>query len=88
VNITVKVWSPVEPPAKLGIHSTNVAVDWDVCVGDGVCADVYPVALMIWSIRPIIPWPIEKLILPKKNGIQCIACQLQSPAATIKITTF
>ena len=40
-----KVWGPVEPPTKLGVHGTTTAVDWDVCVGDGVCADVCPVSL-------------------------------------------
>jgi len=34
---------------KQGIHGTNVAVDWDVCTGDGVCIDIMPVSLYDWG---------------------------------------
>ena len=47
-----KVWGPVEPPQKLGIHGTSSAIDWDVCVGDGVCIDVCPVSLYDWVDSP------------------------------------
>jgi len=33
----IAVWGPVQPPEKLGIRGTNVAVDWDVCEGHGFC---------------------------------------------------
>ena len=39
------VWGPVDPPKVLGIHGTSVAVDWDVCNGDGICAEVCPVTV-------------------------------------------
>ena len=29
------VWGPVNPPEQLGIHGTNVAVDFDICIADG-----------------------------------------------------
>lgn len=38
-----EVWGEVNPPEKLGIHGTNVAVDHDVCNGDSVCVTVCPV---------------------------------------------
>jgi len=82
-----KVWGPVESPAKLGIHGTNVAVDWDVCVGDGVCADVCPVALYDMVDTPDHPLSNRKADPAReKDCIQCLACQLQCPAAAIKIT--
>ena len=31
---------PVKPPKTLGTHETYVAVNWDICVSDGICADV------------------------------------------------
>jgi NAD-dependent dihydropyrimidine dehydrogenase PreA subunit len=82
-----KVWGPVEPPTALGIHGTNVAVDWDVCVGDGVCADVCPVALYDMVDTPGHPLSNRKADPAReKDCIQCLACEMQCPAAAIKIT--
>jgi len=39
-------------PISNGIHGTEVAVDWDTCVADGVCLDVCPVALFEWAFNP------------------------------------
>ncbi len=39
-------------PTKLGIHGTNVAVDWEACVADGECMDVCPVTLYEWFLNP------------------------------------
>ena len=39
-------------PTKLGIHGTNVAVDLDACVGDGICMDVCPVDVFEWFLNP------------------------------------
>src|SRR5439155_26969309 len=39
-------------PIANGIHGTEVAVDWDTCVADGVCLDVCPVALFEWALNP------------------------------------
>jgi NAD-dependent dihydropyrimidine dehydrogenase PreA subunit len=82
-----KVWGPVEPPKKMGVHGTNVAVDWDACTGDGVCIDICPVSLFDWgeaSGHPIS----EKKSDPvrEKDCIQCLACELQCPTQAIKIT--
>jgi len=82
-----KVWGPVEPPKKLGIHGTNVAVDWDVCTGDGVCIDVCPVSLYDWADASGHPTS-EKKSDPAREPdcIQCLACEMQCPTAAIKIT--
>jgi len=39
-------------PTKLGIHGTNVAVDWESCIADGECMDVCPVTLYEWMLNP------------------------------------
>jgi NAD-dependent dihydropyrimidine dehydrogenase PreA subunit len=81
------VWGPVEPPTKLGIHGTNVAVDWEVCTGDGVCIEVCPVSLFDWADSPGHPTS-EKKSDParEKECIQCLACETQCPTQAIKIT--
>lgn len=78
-----QVWSPSES-GKLGIHGTNVAVDWDVCVGDGVCVDVCPVSLYDWATTP----DGQKRSDPVRQSdcIQCLACETQCPTQAIKIT--
>jgi NAD-dependent dihydropyrimidine dehydrogenase PreA subunit len=81
------VWGPVEPPNKLGIHGTNSAVDWEVCVGDGVCIDVCPVSLYDWAETPGNPLSDKKSDpVREKDCIQCLACELQCPTQAIKIT--
>ena len=78
-----KVWSKAEQ-GKLGIHGTNVAVDWDVCVGDGVCISVCPVSLYDWAQTP----SGDKRSDPARelDCIQCLACETQCPTQAIKIT--
>lgn len=39
-------------PTAHGIHGTAVAVDWDNCIGDGVCMDVCPVFVFEWVLNP------------------------------------
>jgi NAD-dependent dihydropyrimidine dehydrogenase PreA subunit len=81
------VWGPVEPPAKLGIHGTNVAVDWDVCIGDGVCIEVCPVSLYDWADAPAHPTSQKKSDPAREpDCIQCLACETQCPTKAIKIT--
>ncbi len=81
------VWGPVEPPNKLGIHGTNSAVDWDVCVGDGVCIDVCPVSLYEWAETPGNALSAKKSDpVREKDCIQCLACEMQCPTQAIKIT--
>ena len=38
-------------PTKLGIHGTNVAVDWESCIADGSCMDVCPVNVYEWFLN-------------------------------------
>jgi NAD-dependent dihydropyrimidine dehydrogenase PreA subunit len=77
-----KVWGNPDPK-KQPIHGTSSAVDWDVCVGDGVCINVCPVSLYDWADSPG-----GKRSDPAREAdcIQCLACETQCPTQAIKIT--
>lgn len=82
----VAVWGPVDPPEKLGIRGTNVAVDWDICEGHGICIEVCPVQLYEWRDTKGHPTS-EKKAFPTREEecIQCLACEAQCPVQAIKI---
>lgn len=83
-----KVWGPVEPPKKLGIHGTDVAVDWEVCTGDGICIEVCPVMLFEWADALGHPTSEKKSDpVREKDCIKCLACEIQCPTQAIKIST-
>ena len=82
----VAVWGPVDPPEKLGIRGTYVAVDWDICEGCGICLEVCPQQLYDWmetSDHPIS----EKKAFPARESdcVQCYKCETQCPAQAIRI---
>jgi len=82
----VAVWGPVDPPEKLGIHGTYVAVDWDICTGCGVCLEVCPQQLYDWvetSDHPIS----EKKAFPARelDCVQCYKCETNCPVQAIRI---
>ena len=78
-----KVWGNPDSN-KQPIHGTYSAVDWDVCVGDGVCINVCPVSLYDWAETA----SGEKRSDPAREAdcIQCLACETQCPTQAIKIT--
>ena len=39
-------------PTTQGIHGSQVAVDWESCIADGVCMDVCPVFVFEWALNP------------------------------------
>ena len=82
-----KVWGPEEKPAKLGIHGTAVAVDFDLCIEDGACLDACPVDVFAWVDTPGHP-ASEKKADPTKEAdcIFCMACESVCPVEAIKIT--
>jgi NAD-dependent dihydropyrimidine dehydrogenase PreA subunit len=81
------VWGKVNPPAKLGIHGTTVAVDWDVCDGDEVCVGVCPVNVFEMVDTPGHPTSSKKSDPVRESEcIQCLACEVQCPTQAIKIT--
>lgn len=81
------VWGPVEPPERLGIHGTNVAVDWDICEGHGICISVCPMSVYEWAETPGHPTSDRKSDPVRESDcIQCRACENSCPVQAIKIT--
>ena len=82
----VAVWRPAGPPEKLGIRGTNVAVDWDVCEGCGVCLEVCPMHVYEWreaSGHPTSgkkPFPIRE-----SECACCYQCEAQCPVLAIRV---
>ena len=82
----VDVWGPIDPPKQLGIRGTKVAVDWDVCNGDGVCIDICPVT--VFELVNTLGHPAsDKKSNPtrEEDCIQCLACETQCPTQAIKV---
>jgi NAD-dependent dihydropyrimidine dehydrogenase PreA subunit len=91
-----EVRGTVEPPGKLGIHGKTVAVDFDVCIADGICISVCPVNVFDWLETPDCETPNASgraIVAAKKadparenDCIFCRACEIQCPVTAIKIT--
>ncbi|MBK8574863.1 MAG: ferredoxin family protein [Elusimicrobia bacterium] len=82
-----QIWSPFEPPAKLGIHGTWVAVDFDLCIADGACLDACPENVFAWVDSPGHPASARKAAPAKEDAcIFCMACESVCPVVAIKIT--
>jgi len=82
----IAIWGPVDPPKKLGIHGTHVAIDWDICTGCGVCLKVCPVQLYEWMETTGHPTS-EKKAFPTRESdcVQCYKCEKQCPVQAIRI---
>ena len=77
----------MEPPAKLGIHGTHVAVDFDVCSGDGSCVDACPEGVFEMVDAAGHPTSEKKAAPAKEDScIACMACESVCPVVAIKIT--
>ena len=82
----IAVWGPVVPPQKLGIRGSNVAVDWDICEGCGICLEVCPQQLYEWietSGHPTSekkPFPIRE-----SECACCYQCEAQCPVQAIRV---
>lgn len=68
------VWGPVESPDTLGIHGTHVAVDFDLCIGDGACLQDCPVDVFDWTETPDHPKSQRKA--DPAREVDCIDCML------------
>ena len=83
----VKIWGETNPPEKLGIRGTIVAVDWDLCNGDEVCISTCPV-----NVFEMIETPGNPISKSKSNPtneaecIFCMACEVQCSEEAIKVT--
>ena len=65
----IAIWGPVEPPEKLGIRGTNVAVDWDLCIGCSICIEVCPVKLYEWMDTPGHPTSDKKAFPTRESEV-------------------
>ncbi len=85
----ITIWGPVEPPEKLGIHGTYVAVDWDICTGCGVCLKVCPQQLYEWEETSGHPTS-EKKAFPARepDSLQCYKCETKCPTQAIRIVYY
>jgi len=82
----IAIWGPVEPPERLGIRGTNVAVDWDICEGCGTCIEVCPVQLYGWMDTPGHPTSDKKAFPTRESDcIQCFQCEKRCPAQAIRV---
>ena len=83
----VKICGETNPPEKLGIRGTIVAVDWDLCNGDEVCISTCPV-----NVFEMIETPGNPISKSKSNPtneaecIFCMACEVQCSEEAIKVT--
>ncbi len=84
----IAIWGPVEPPEKLGIRGTNVAVDWDICTGCGVCLEICPVKLYEWMDTPGHPTSDKKAFPARESDCAyCFECENQCPTKAIRATS-
>ena len=82
----VAVWGPVDPPEKLGIRGTNVAVDWDICEGCGVCLDVCPMHVYCWKETSGHPTSDKKpLPIGELECACCYECEARCPVQAIRV---
>ena len=82
----VAIWGSVDPPAKLGIRGTYVAVDWDICTGCGICLEVCP--LKLYECVETSGHPTsEKKAFPARelDCVQCYKCETKCPVQAIRI---
>jgi len=81
------VWGEVDPPEKLGIHGTNVAVDHDLCDGEATCVGACPVNVFEMIDSPGHPRSAKKSDPVRESDcIFCMACEISCPPKAIKIT--
>lgn len=77
----LQVWSDSE--SVRGIHGTEVAVDFDLCIGDGACIEVCPVNVFEWQGDGE-----DRKALPsrERDCIYCFGCEAVCPKFAIRIT--
>lgn len=77
----LQVWK--DSTSVRGIYGTEVAVDFDLCVGDGACIEVCPVNVFEWQgdeeDRKAIP-------TRERDCIYCFGCEAVCPKFAIRIT--
>jgi NAD-dependent dihydropyrimidine dehydrogenase PreA subunit len=83
----IDVWGPNEPPESLDILGTDVAVDWYICEGNGICLEVCPVKFYEWKDTLGHPGSNMKAFPARERDcIKCMACEALCPFEAIKIS--
>jgi NAD-dependent dihydropyrimidine dehydrogenase PreA subunit len=69
--------------STLGIYGTDVAVDFDLCIGDGACIEVCPVNVFDWHGDGV-----DRKAMPAREGdcIYCFGCEAVCPKFAIRVT--
>ncbi|HEY7733357.1 MAG TPA: ferredoxin family protein [Nitrososphaera sp.] len=77
----LKIWK--EAIGGYGIYGTEVAVDFDLCIGDGACIEVCPVNVFDWYGSGA-----ERKALPERERdcIYCFGCEAVCPKFAIRIS--
>lgn len=82
----VVIWGPLDPPEKLGIRGSNVAVDWDLCTGCGVCLKICPAQVYEWRETAGHPTSDKKPFPAKATKCMCCyQCEKQCPVQAIRV---
>ena len=78
---TLKVWKNAS--SILGIYGTDVAVDFDSCIGDGACIEVCPVNVFDWYGADV-----DRKAMParERDCIYCFGCEAVCPKFAIRVT--
>ncbi|MBD3227941.1 MAG: 4Fe-4S dicluster domain-containing protein [Candidatus Lokiarchaeota archaeon] len=80
------VWGPIDPPEKLGIHGTTVAVDLDICYGCLKCIRACNVD--VFKVFQTPGHPVSKTKVDPVNEkacFFCLSCEMVCPVEAIKI---
>jgi NAD-dependent dihydropyrimidine dehydrogenase PreA subunit len=79
----LKVWKSGSSGSDLGIYGSSVAVDFDLCTGDGACIEVCPVDVFEWhgngADRKAMP-------VHESDCIYCFGCEAVCPRFAIRVT--
>ncbi len=77
----LRVWK--DASSIQGIYGTEVAVDFDLCVGDGACIEVCPVNVFDWYGRDN-----DRKAIPRRERdcIYCFGCEAVCPKSAIRVT--
>jgi len=85
----IAIWGPLDPPEKLGIRGTYVAVDWDLCTGCGICLNTCPQQVYEWVETPSHSTSKKKAFPAREpDCVQCYKCETQCPMQAIRIVFY